>query len=99
MSNFTHIFFFLIALFHASPSLRVKVFWSVGDVILLIFSHLSAFLVLWSIFLILPVATPLSTYHCREHLLVDAWKSALLIPLVSGHIVGENKKSGKCLTK
>lgn len=58
-------------MFRASPSLRVKVFGSVGDVILLVFARLSAFLALWSSFLVFLRPSSLSPYHLREHPLVE----------------------------
>lgn len=57
----------------ASPSLRVEVFGSVGDVKRLIFARLSASLVLWPFFPIFLQASPFSTNHCGEHPLVETW--------------------------
>lgn len=56
--------------FICSPSLRVEVFGSVGDVILLVSAQRSAFLVLRPIFSISLQASPFSTNYSREHLLV-----------------------------
>lgn len=56
--------------FNFSPPLRVEVFGSIGDVILLVFARLSAFLALWPIFPVSLQASPFSTDYSGKHLLV-----------------------------
>lgn len=57
--------------FNASPSLRVKVFRSVRDIILFIFAWLPFFLGLWSFFTIFLLTSSFTTYHLWKHPLVE----------------------------
>lgn len=57
--------------FNASPSLRVKVFRSVRDIILFIFAWLPLFLGLWSLFAIFLLTSSFTTYHLWKHPLVE----------------------------
>lgn len=75
LRHFNHVW---LTKLRRSPSLRFKVFGSVGDVILLVFARLSASLVIWPFFPILPQDSSFSTYYRREHPLVDTWKITCL---------------------
>lgn len=61
-------------LFHVSPSLRVEVFGFVGDVVLLVFARLFAFLALGPFFTVRLQVSLSPTNHGGEHPLVETRK-------------------------
>lgn len=61
-------------LFRVSPSLRVEVFGFVGDVVLLVFARLFAFLALGPLFTVRLQVSLSPTNHGREHPLVETKK-------------------------
>lgn len=62
-------------LFRVSPSLRVEVFGFVGDVVLLVFARLFAFLALGPLFAVRLQVSLSPTNHGREHPLVETRKN------------------------
>lgn len=63
-------------MFSVSPSFRVEVFGFVGDVVLLVFARLLAFLALWPFFTVRLQVSLSPTNHGREHPLVETRKIA-----------------------